>query len=112
MNYDLLYIENILKSIELIEDYTKKISFQKFAKSNIIKDAVCKRLEEIGENARKISKKIQDKNKQIKWKEFIENRNFLTHVYQLVNNKKLWIIIKEDIPLLKKEIENIKQELK
>jgi len=112
MIYDLFYVNNILESIKLIEDYTRKISFQGFVKSKITKDAVCKRLEEIGENAKKISNKIKDKSKEIKWEEFIENRNFLTHVYQLVNNKRLWIIIKEDLPVLKKNILKIKKELK
>jgi len=111
MRSDLLYIHNILESINLIESYIKGKSFKEFTDSELIIDAISKRLEEIGENARKVSDKTKKKYKEVKWAEFIENRNFLTHVYQLVNKKRLWLIIKKDLSILKKQIQKIKTEL-
>lgn len=108
---DLLYIHNILESINLIESYIKEKSFKEFSESELIIDAVSKRLEEIGENAKKVSDRTKKKYKEVKWAEFIENRNFLTHVYQLVNKKRLWLIIKKDLIVLKRQIQKIKKEL-
>ncbi len=110
MNQDKLYIYNILESINLIEEYVKKISFEKFSNSALLKDAVSKRFEEIGENAKKISNNVKRKYPTIRWKEIIENRNFLSHAYKFVNSERIWNTIKDNLPKLKKEIETIKDE--
>lgn len=104
---DILYLSNILESINLIEQYIKKKSLKNLKESTILQDAVCKRLEEIGENIRKISLRIKKKYPKTEWVAFVETRNFLTHVYQMINTPKLWRILKKDIPLLKKQIEEI-----
>ena len=108
---DKLYIYNILESIKLIEEYIRKISFEEFSKSRLLKDAVSKRFEEIGENAKNVSNKTKKKYPKINWKEIIENRNFLSHAYRFVNNERLWNTIKKDLPLIKKQMEKIKENL-
>jgi len=104
---DLLYLSNILESIEMIEDYLRDKSFSDLEKSTLLRDAVCKRIEEVGENMRKISPKLIKSNPQIEWQAFIETRNFLTHVYQMVNLQKLWNILKQDLLVLKKQIRDL-----
>jgi uncharacterized protein with HEPN domain len=101
---DLLYLKNILFSINLIEDYLKNKNIEDFKKSILLRDAVCKRIEEIGESIKKISSAIKKKYPQIEWEVFLETRNFLTHVYQMVNVNKLWNVLQKEIPKLKKEI--------
>ncbi len=49
-----LYIEDILGSIEKIEDYTKTITKKDFYQDTRIQDAVLRRLEIIGEAAKNI----------------------------------------------------------
>ena len=112
MRKDKLYIYNILESINLIKEYTKKNSLKTFSNSRLIKDAVSKRFEEIGENAKNISEKTKKKYSKINWKEIVENRNFLSHAYKFVNNERLWNAIKNNLPVLKKPIQKIKEELK
>ena len=102
-----VYLFNILKSIELIEGYTHKVTFDNFKSSRITQDAVSKRVEEIGENIRKIPSETKKKYSKVEWSAFIETRNFLTHVYQLVNLQKLWNIIKFDLPILKSQVKEI-----
>jgi len=108
---DKLYLMNILESVELIEKYVKGKKELDLRRSPMIRDAVSKRFEEIGENINKLSPTLK-KNKKVMWKEFVEVRNFLTHVYQMVNVLKLWNVIKKDLPSFKKEILKIKKELK
>jgi len=104
---DELYLTNILSSIKLIEEYVKSKKLKDIAKSNLLRDAVSKQLEEIGESIKKISSKLKKKYNEVEWEAFVETRNFLTHVYQLVNVKRLWMIVKKDIPILKKQIKEI-----
>jgi len=65
MKRDLIYVDNILKSILLIEKYLSGVSLDDFRKNSLLVDAVSKRFEEIGENAAKISKETKLKNKEI-----------------------------------------------
>jgi len=111
MKKDFLYVCNVIESIKLIERYTKNKKIIDLKKSLLLKDAVSKRLEEIGENMKYISPKTRKYFSGIDWKAFVEIRNFLTHVYQLVNVQRLWAIIKKDVPNLKKEMLKIKKSL-
>jgi uncharacterized protein with HEPN domain len=109
---DVLYLINILESIGLIKTYLKSKKLEDLENSNLLRDAVCKRIEDIGENMKKISPKIKKSYTKIDWIAFIETRNFLTHVYQRVNIQKLWGIIIKDIPVLEIEIKRILEKLK
>lgn len=109
---DKLYIENILESINLIEEYVKNISLNEFLKSRIRIDAVSKRLEEIGENASKISNSLTKEFSKTNWKKLKEMRNFLVHVYNRVKIERLYKEATEEIKKLKSEILNIKKEFK
>lgn len=106
---DTLYLSNILDSIKLIKEYLKLKGINDLKKSSLLRDAICKRIEEIGENMRKISSETKKSHPEVDWVSFIETRNFLTHVYQMVNIQKLWLILTRDIPILEKQIEKIKK---
>jgi len=104
---DKLYLSNILESTRLINQYLKSKNACDLKDSVLLRDAVCKRIEEIGENIQKVSSKLKKLNPQIDWDAFVEARNFLTHVYQMINIQKLWGIAKRDIPKLETEVKKI-----
>jgi len=105
---DKVYITHILESIALIEQYTKKVSWEKFKYAWPIVDAVVRRVEIIGEAANKISKEFKAKHKDIPWIDIIGMRNFLIHEYFDVDEKEVWYTIKKDLPALKKKLNLIK----
>ena len=49
-----VYLQHVLDSILRIEEYTKGISKDDFAKNNLIQDAVIRQLENIGEAVKRI----------------------------------------------------------
>jgi uncharacterized protein with HEPN domain len=112
MNKDLLYLENILESARLIGKYARDKQSIDLEHSILLKDAISKRIEEIGENMNKVSSTLKRKNKEVKWQDFIGSRNFLSHIYQMVNVNKLWNIIVKEIPVLEKQIKEIIKEVK
>jgi len=56
-----VYVEDILESIEKIEEYTKPISEEDFYKNTQIQDAVLRRLAIIGEAVKNIPQEFRDK---------------------------------------------------
>ena len=107
-----LYLNEILRAIELIEKSIKGKSFEEFKSNRETIDANSMRLQIIGESISKLPEEIILKYKEIKWKEFLHTRNIISHAYFAVNAKIVWLILKEDVPKLKEVIQKIKKELK
>ncbi len=99
------YLYDILLSIETIESHLSNIkTFVDFKDNLLIIDAVERRLAIIGEalnKAVKIQPAILVTNK----KEIIKLRHLLIHHYDQSDEAIIWNIIKNDLPVLKQEIE-------
>jgi uncharacterized protein with HEPN domain len=71
----------------------------------MIQDAIIRQIEIIGEASKLISEKIKEKSPSIPWKDIAGMRDKLIHNYFGVDIEAVWKTIKEDIPILKKEIQ-------
>ena len=49
-----IYLEDIIESIRKIEKYTKGISYEEFAKNDLVIDGVVRNLEIIGEAVKRL----------------------------------------------------------
>jgi uncharacterized protein with HEPN domain len=58
----LLFIDDIIESIDKIERYTRDLSFETFEKEEIVIDAVIRNFEIIGEAAHNIMKIVKANN--------------------------------------------------
>jgi uncharacterized protein with HEPN domain len=103
-----LFISDILESINLIEEYTKNITEEELSKNKLTQDAIVRRFEIIGEAVKNIPNNFRDKHTNIPWREIAGLRDVLIHGYFGVNLIRVWKVIKEDLPKLKKELLSIK----
>lgn len=103
-------VEDILGSINKIEEYIGSKDFDKFKESNLLIDGVVRNLEIIGEAAKNIPEKIKKKYNDIKWNRIVGLRNRIVHEYFGVDLKIIWVIVKQEIPILKKQIKTILKE--
>lgn len=105
-----IFLFHILESIERIEVFAKGISKDEFLKSEIIQDAVMRRIEIIGEAVKNIPNIFKNKYPDIEWKKIAGTRDNLIHGYFGVDLKLTFKIIRKDIPELKKKISKILKE--
>ena len=108
---DLPYLMHILDAIKDIEDSTKDISEKDFSNKKDIKDANVRRLEIIGEAVKNISNKIKSKYPDVEWKKISGTRDKIIHHYFGVDFDVVWKIIEKDLPILKKQIQEVKKDL-
>jgi len=103
----MLYIEDILESVDKIEEYIGEIKEEDFYRNTQLQDSILRRLEIIGEAAKNIPMDFRNKYSIIPWKRMAGMRDVLIHEYFGVNLKRVWRAVKKDLPRLKKEILNI-----
>jgi uncharacterized protein with HEPN domain len=85
-----LYIEDILDSIEKVEQYTRTIDEQNFLTDTEVQDAVLRRLEIMGEAVKSIPQSFRNRYPDIPWKEIAGLRDVLIHEYFGVNVRRVW----------------------
>jgi len=106
---DLSFLIDIIDCIMDIQDFTNGIQFHEFEKDKMRKLAVERQLEVIGQAANKISKETQNTLDNIPWGNIIGLRNKLAHDYGEILAERIWIISRNSIQELLKELEKIEE---
>ncbi len=88
------------------------MTYEDFTKDNLVKDAVLRNLEVIGEAAKNIPDEIREEYSNVPWKRIIGLKNIVIHEYFGVDFENIWKIITENIPETKPYIEQILKKLK
>ena len=100
-------IKHIFDACKEILEFTKNSSKLQFENDKILAYASVHLIEIIGEAVSSITSELKQKYSTIPWKHIIGMRNRLIHGYFDIDLEIVWQTIKNDIPNLLKEIENI-----
>lgn len=102
-----MYLLDISNSIDSIFEYLgEERNFQFYESNKLLRRAVERELEIIGEATNRIIKinpniDISDSRR------IVDLRNWVIHAYNNVDNVIIWGIINKDLPLLKKQVSNL-----
>ena len=106
-----LFIKDIIDHIDLIESSLDSKSKDYLRNDINLSDATIRRLEVIGEAIKNIPANIRDKYPSVDWKGFTGLRDIIIHSYFRINLDLSWDIIKNDLPILKKQMFEILNDL-
>ena len=84
-----------------------ELSKNVFIEDEILKRAIVRSLEIIGEATKKIPADFKNNWKSIQWREMAGMRDRLIHDYMGVNYSIVWDVVKNKIPLLNKQIQEV-----
>jgi len=107
MSRDDTYLVDILESSKMALTYVSGKSWDEFYEDTQCQDAVVRRIEIIGEAARRVSQETREKHPQIPWREMTSMRNLVIHEYDVVDINQVWDTVQNKIPPLIKELAKI-----
>lgn len=107
MHRDDTYLVDILESAKIALDYVLGKTWDQFYEDLQCQDAVVRRIEIIGEAARRVSQEARDRHPQIPWREMTSMRNLVIHEYDVVDINQVWDTIQNKLPPLIEELNKI-----
>lgn len=105
-------LEHILLTISHVEEFTKGLSREQFETDKLRIHATAYNVQIIGEASYKISKEFKAAHPDTPWRLIEKMRHILVHDYFAVDLQFVWLVITEDIPVLKPQIERYLEELR
>lgn len=78
-------------------------------RDRLLLNGIVRELEILGEAASQVTMAVRYQFPHLPWKEMVGLRNRLIHAYFDVNNQTIWLVVKESLPPLIKQLEQILQ---
>lgn len=107
MQRDRVYLLDILEAAKLAVSYIENKSKDDFLNDIQCQDAVIRRLEIIGEAARRIEDDTRATFPYLPWREMIGMRNIMIHEYDDIDFDTVFKTVQKDLPSLIESLEKI-----
>ena len=101
------YFEHILEELDFIESQTRSLNRGAFLEDQVLKRAVVRSIEIIGEAIKKISTEVKNKYVNVEWRKIAGARDHLIHGYFMIDYDIVWDIMINRVPELRKQIVEI-----
>ncbi len=107
----LLYIQDILESIDAIKNYTDSINYEQFSSDRKTYSACIREFTIIGEAIGKIFNLCMTYSPDYEWRMIKDFRNIIVHEYFGIDLKIVWDLIQFELQSLANEITHIKRSI-
>lgn len=104
---DFAYIWDMLAAARDVMDIVGERSREQWLQDKMLRLAVERSIEIVGEAARRVSPEFQVAHPEIPWKQIIGQRNILAHEYGHIDYDQLYETAKRDIPALQGLLERL-----
>jgi len=103
-------LRDILQAIEKIEKYIAK-GEEAFRNDEMLQVWFIHHIQMIGEASAKIATDFKEKHNSIPWQDIVDMRNILVHQYFGIDINQIWDTIQIDIPVVKRRISDLLNEI-
>ena len=100
-------LEHILQAIDCVFEFTENVTFEDFIANKMLKFAVIKNIEIIGEASYMLTNEFREKHTEIEWDIIIKMRHVLVHGYYQIEDQFAWFVVQNDLHPLKEKIKYI-----
>ncbi len=104
---DMAYLWDMLDAAKAVREFVSPRKYYDYQHDRMLRGAVERHIEIIGEAAGKVSKEFRDKHPEIVWQRIIGQRHVLVHEYGEIEHELLWKVATLHIPDLIIKLEKI-----
>jgi uncharacterized protein with HEPN domain len=97
---DRAYLWDMLTAAKAVAGFVQGRTLDDYVADLMLRSAVERQVEIIGEAARRVSKELQDKHPEIPWRPIQAQRHVLAHDYGEIKHDRLWRVADEHVPAL------------
>lgn len=111
MKRDVFYLENILDEIDILHDILSGKDIDDYLSDEILKRAVTKTFENIGESVKNVSEEVKANNPEIDWRSISGLRDIISHRYHGIDHRLIWDLYENKIGELEMEIRTVLEKI-
>lgn len=104
MKHNRPYLEHIVVAVDTINTYMIDASETRLRSDQMLRDAVVRQLEIIGEATKRLDEATQEKEPSIPWRKIAGMRDMLIHHYMDVEVETVWLTCSRDLPPLREAL--------
>jgi uncharacterized protein with HEPN domain len=104
---DAAYLWDMLDAARAVQSFVTSRSFADYVGDRMLRGAVERHIEIIGEAANRVSRSFQAAHPEVPWRQIIAQRNVLTHEYGEVDDGLIWRVVTTRIPELINQLERM-----
>jgi uncharacterized protein with HEPN domain len=97
---DASYLRDMLTAAQSVIEFVQGRSFEDYLRDNMLRSAVERQVEIIGEAAGCVSASFQEQHPEVPWNKIIRQRHVLAHHYGEIEHERVWRVAVEHIPEL------------
>lgn len=104
---DAAYLWDRLDAARAVVHFTSGLSLDQHLNEELVQSAVERKIEIIGEAARKVSVDFRDAHTEVPWAKITGQRHVLAHDYGKIQHDRIWNVVDVHIPELIAQLEAI-----
>ena|SRR5436309_12708031 len=97
---DPVHLWDMLKAAQGVVSSLQGFTLEQYVADENLRLATERRVEIIGEAARRISTTFKEAHPEIPWRLIVDQRNVLVHAYDEIADERIWRLAAHDIPRL------------